>query len=157
LHLALQKQIHDHYFYKTSFSAYLLCSIFSDQQPYIAITMPSRSNRNIASGSLRKLKTVFSTSHTHIPNAPLSPVSENSDSCWTVSRSSTGSRFSQLVSSVSSYSIGNFSIRRSPSQLELEQEEEKIETPEELLSLIEPRPFAGTAVGGFEDVLFGRL
>ncbi|KAG9515203.1 hypothetical protein KCU77_g4765, partial [Aureobasidium melanogenum] len=119
--------------------------------------MPSRSNRNIASGSLRRLKTVFSSSQTHIPNAPLSPVSENSDSCWTASRSSTGSRFSQLVSSVSSYSIGNFSIRRSPSQLELEQEEEKIETPEELLSLIEPRPFAGTAVGGFEDVLFGRL
>lgn len=115
--------------------------------------MPSRSNRNIASGSLRRLKTVFSSSH--IPTAPLSPVSETT--VYTASRSSTGSRFSQLVSSVSSYSIGKNSIRRSPSQIELEQEEEKAETPEELLGLIEPRPFAGDALGSFEDVLFGRL
>lgn len=116
--------------------------------------MPSN-NRNIAAGSLRRLKTVFSM--THIPGAPLSPVSEASTSGYTASRSSTGSRFSQLVSSVSSYSIGKNSIRRSPSSIELEQEEEKTQTPEELLGMIEPRPFAGAAVGSFEDILFGRL
>ena len=115
--------------------------------------MPSRSTRMTASGSLRRLKTVFSQSH--IPSAPLSPVSETTTSCYTASRSSTGSRFSQLVSSMSSYSIGKNSIRRSPSQMELEQEEERASCPNELLEMIEPRPEAGAAVGSFEEVLFG--
>lgn len=67
-------------------------------------------------------------------------------------------RFSNLASSFSTYSIGlKNSIRRSPSTMELEIEEERQTAPEELISLIEPRPAFGPAVGGIEDVLFGRL
>lgn len=50
-----------------------------------------------------------------------------------------------------------FAIRRSPSSIELEQEEERLTCGDELLGLIEPRPTAPSAVGSFEDVLFGRL
>lgn len=65
-----------------------------------------------------------------------------------------------MTSSVSSYSLNSvkarFSIRRSPSQMELEQEEERLICGDELLGLIEPRPCAMSAVGSFEEVLFGR-
>jgi len=48
-------------------------------------------------------------------------------------------------------------IRRKPSTVELEQEEERRDCTDELLGLIEPRPVAATYVGGIEEVLFGRL
>lgn len=40
--------------------------------------------------------------------------------------------------------------------MELEQEEERLICGDELLGLIEPRPCAMSAVGSFEEVLFGR-
>jgi len=48
-------------------------------------------------------------------------------------------------------------IRRSPSTIELEQEEERRDCTGELLGLVEPRPTAEAHVGGIEEVLFGRL
>lgn len=70
-------------------------------------------------------------------------------------------RFSQMASSFSSNSLhslkAKFAIRRSPSQIELEQEEERLTCGDELLDIVEPRPSAPCAVGSFEDVLFGRL
>ncbi|GAB7355755.1 hypothetical protein MBLNU459_g6443t2 [Dothideomycetes sp. NU459] len=109
--------------------------------------------------SLQRLRTAFSPSAT---TSILSPVSEAGTSSprtsFSLSRSSMSGRFSNLTSSFSTYSIGlRNSIRRSPSSMELEIEEERLSAPEELISLIEPRPAVGPAVGGIEDMLFGRL
>ena len=48
-------------------------------------------------------------------------------------------------------------MRRSPSLMELELEEERRLCGDELLDLVEPRPALGCAAAGFEEVLFGRL
>lgn len=125
--------------------------------------------------SLRRLRTAFAPSC-----EGLSPVNEE-QSTYTASRlssdgsfctasspfahsplrSSMSGRFSQMASSFSSNSLNSlrskFAIRRSPSQIELEQEEERLMCGDELLDIIEPRPVAPSAVGSFEDVLFGRL
>lgn len=79
----------------------------------------------------------------------------------TTRRSSIGERFNNMTQSFSSHSLSSirskFAIRRSPSQIEIEQEEERLTCGDELLAVIEPRPSAPSAVGSFEDVLFGRL
>lgn len=113
-----------------------------------------------ASGSLRRLRTAFSAStSSFVPNAPLSPVSEGyAVSCTSdapsLSPSSTCNRFSFMASSMSSNSLSiKSAMRRSPSLMELELEEERGPG----LDLVEPRPALGCAAAGFEEVLFGRL
>lgn len=155
----------------TSRSAKLSAVQHFQQSNIISLNMPSIR----AQSGLRRLRTVFTPS-----SQGLSPVSEEKmpntytasrlstdDSCCSFSashsplRSSMSGRFSQLASSFSSHSLNSmrakFAIRRSPSQIELEQEEERLMCGDELLGLIEPRPCAPSAVGSFEDVLFGRL
>ncbi|KAL1306794.1 hypothetical protein AAFC00_005453 [Neodothiora populina] len=127
--------------------------------------------------SLRRLRTAFTPS-----SEGLSPVTEEQmPSTYTASRLSTdesfcsasssfspslprssmSGRFSQMATSFSSNSLNSlkskFAIRRSPSQIELEQEEERLMCKDELLDIVEPRPCAPSAVGSFEDVLFGGL
>ncbi|KAK8196718.1 hypothetical protein M8818_006885 [Zalaria obscura] len=102
--------------------------------------------------SLRKIRTAFSpsrvssSSRSDSSTSPLSARSSNS-----FSRFTTFSNLSNISLSIRSV------IRRSPSSVELEQEEERRLCNDELLDLIEPRPSLGPAHGGIEDVLFGRF
>ena len=130
-----------------------------------------------AQSGLRRLRTVFTPS-----SQGLSPVNEehmankytasrlsrddsfcstSSSNSYSRGRSSMSGRFSHMTTSFSSNSLASirskFAIRRSPSQIELEQEEERLVCGDELLGLVEPRPSAPCAAGSFEDVLFGRI
>jgi hypothetical protein len=41
--------------------------------------------------------------------------------------------------------------------VEVEQEEERSAFADELVSLVEPRPYVGTSLGGIQEVLEGRV
>lgn len=120
--------------------------------------------------SIRKFKTAFSPLAS--PSSNYSTISEMSTSplsaCSSVTspgrRSTSSTRLSHFghfanLSTISlnlRQNVRNL-IKRSPSQVELEQEEERLQCGDELLGLIEPRPEAAGYVGGFEEVLFGRF
>jgi len=48
-------------------------------------------------------------------------------------------------------------IRRKKSLVEVEQEEERVQFDGALVGVVEPRPYAGPALGGIEEVLNGQI
>ena len=108
------------------------------------------------SNSFRKVKAVFSPLGS--PVASYSNMSEalsaSSSRAQSPSRFSTSSNFSGL--SLSMRNVRNM-IRRKPSTVELELEEERRSCADGLITLVEPRPASVAHLSGIEEVIFGRL
>ncbi|PSK55313.1 hypothetical protein B9Z65_2702 [Elsinoe australis] len=117
------------------------------------------------SNSFRKVKAILSPlgspspSYSNMSDAqsymsgPSSPASSPSRSNQN-NRFSTASNFSNL-----SFQLRNMRnmIKRKPSTVELELEEERRLCDDGLLDIIEPRPSTVSHVNGIDEVLFGRL
>ncbi|GAM86106.1 hypothetical protein ANO11243_041160 [Dothideomycetidae sp. 11243] len=107
--------------------------------------------------SFRKVKAVYSPL-----GSPMSSFINMADAVSaSSSRAQSPSRFS-TTSNFSSLSLGHRStrnmIRRKPSTVELELEEERRCCGDELIGLVEPRPNGIAAhLSGIEEVIFGRL
>ncbi|WPG99816.1 Hypothetical protein R9X50_00263500 [Acrodontium crateriforme] len=109
--------------------------------------------------SLRRLKTVFGPSS---PSLSISSTSSTSPLSITADEVNEPSRFS--FSNVYTHSktyatvepMDGYIIQRKKSMAELEQEEERNSVNLALVGLVEPRPFAGFALGGIEEVLSGE-
>ena len=123
------------------------------------VNMRQSSGPSSPTGSIRKFRNAISPfgspasaytsrSEDGAFSGPSSPMSSPS-------RSASTNRLS--VMSATSFRQFRNIIRRKPSTVELEQEEEKQSCADELLCLVEPRPEAPTCIGGIEEVLFGRL
>ena len=128
-------------------------------------TMPSTRLRPLhPKHSLRHLRTVFGPSSPP-SSGPCSPLSASTLS---------SSRFSGFTfGNISAISLTGSSgeglrtpfsaspkraiIRRVKSVVDREQEEERESVPDALVSLVEPRPFAGPTLGGIEEVLGGEV
>ena len=98
--------------------------------------------------SLHRLKTAFSPSSTS--NSPLSPSSTGTTSPLT----RTSSPDSHYSSSSSLRAL--LLLRRKPSSLDIEMEEERRSFGAEL-AMLEPRPQVGVVAGGIFEVLDGRV
>ncbi|KAJ9630746.1 hypothetical protein H2203_001270 [Taxawa tesnikishii (nom. ined.)] len=117
--------------------------------------MVSARNTRSHPSSLRRLRTAFSPSR-----SPTISITSDCSTSPLSHTSSSSSRFSHFTnfSNLSNLSLGLRNvIRRSPSQIAIEQEEEKRSCGDELLGLIEPRPMAPVVYGGIEEVMFGRI
>ncbi|OCK85944.1 hypothetical protein K432DRAFT_202480 [Lepidopterella palustris CBS 459.81] len=101
--------------------------------------------------SLRRLKTAFSSGPTSA-----SPLSSTSSA----SSIRTTSPLTRTSSPDSSYSPSSLRVllllRRKPSTLDIEMEEERRSFGVEL-AMLEPRPQVGVAAGGIFEVLDGRI
>ncbi|PNS19003.1 hypothetical protein CAC42_6098 [Sphaceloma murrayae] len=127
--------------------------------------MPSVISPVSPSNSFRQVKAVLSPlgspspSYSNMSDAQSymsDPASPGSSPCRSnpSNRFSVASNFSNL-----SFQLRNMRnmIRRKPSTVELEIEEERRLCTDGRLDLIEPRPSAVSHVNGIEEVLFGRL
>lgn len=105
------------------------------------------------STSIRRVKAAFSPMDS--PIASYSDVASRASS-----RAQSPSRFS-TASNFSSLSLGlravRSMIRRKPSTVELELEEERRSCADQLMTLVEPRPISPAHLNGIEEVIFGRL
>ncbi|KAF4547487.1 Hypothetical protein D9617_41g062380 [Elsinoe fawcettii] len=114
------------------------------------------------SNSFRKIKSIVSPLGSPSPSMSNMSDSQSYMSSPTCSpsrpgqsnRFSTASNFSNL--SFQLRSMRNM-IKRKPSTVELELEEERRVCNDGLLDIIEPRPSAVSHVNGIEEILFGRL
>lgn len=110
--------------------------------------------------SLRRLRTAFGLA--------ASPTPTPSSTCSTSSPLSASTTYNS--SRFSGFSFGNISalslhstvnarrvIRRKKSLVEVEQEEERVQFDGALVGVVEPRPYAGPALGGIEEVLNGQI
>ncbi|KXL51615.1 hypothetical protein M433DRAFT_140472 [Acidomyces richmondensis BFW] len=122
--------------------------------------MPSQKLRPLhPRHSLRRLRTAFG-----LPSlVPTTSSTCSMSSPVSASTTCNSSRFSGFsfgnISTLSFHSTVNARrvIRRKKSLAEVEQEEERAQFDGALVSVVEPRPYAGPALGGIEEVLNGRI
>ena len=99
--------------------------------------------------SLHRLKTAFSPSSTS--NSPLSS-SSSTDTTSPLTRTSSPDSHYSSSSSLRALLL----LRRKPSSLDIEMEEERRSFGAEL-AMLEPRPQVGVVAGGIFEVLDGRV
>ncbi|KAF2856305.1 hypothetical protein T440DRAFT_104833 [Plenodomus tracheiphilus IPT5] len=126
---------------------------------------PSRTNRfqsftplRSTSGSLRRLRTAFSPTR-DISMRSVSPSSQTSTSTTSpLTRNSSPHSYRYRSSSTGSSIRQLLAVRRKPSVIEFEMEEERCLFGAELDLVLEPRPSLGEEVGvvGIFEVLSGK-
>ncbi|KAF2154778.1 hypothetical protein K461DRAFT_102119 [Myriangium duriaei CBS 260.36] len=108
------------------------------------------------SNSFRKVKAAFSPLGSPVSSyvSMSEALSTSSSRAQSPSRFSTSSNFSSL--SLSMRHVRNM-VRRKPSAVELELEEERRSCADELITLVEPRPNSAAHLNNIEEVIFGRF